>query len=125
MFCCIGFSRSITSDDVRDALLQTAYLMLRGYERKRKVHSKFCEGVVTTDFKETSFVNITGVMFYATVECETGKNEISYLVRSRDIAELETDESEFAWVSSDDLRHGRPGGNFRQNPIFRMARGCN
>src|SRR3989344_6142921 len=97
---CITFSRSI-SDDVRDALLVTAYLMIRGGINKKKIRSKFCEGVVTTDFEPVFVFGMNGLVFRARLETEKDDLNVSYLVRYQDLAELEKAE-QTAWVSPTD-----------------------
>jgi len=115
---CITFSRSI-SDDVRDALLVTAYLMIRGGINKKKIRSKFCEGVVTTDFEPVFVFGMNGLVFRARLETEKDDLNVSYLVRYQDLAELEKAE-QTAWVSpTDDWKI--PAEKKRPNPIRAVA----
>lgn len=125
MFWCITFSRPVISDDVRDVLMQTAYLMIRGGEKRRKIKSAACEGLVTTNWQRLVFVNVSGVHFKAIVEGETGKNEIGYLFRDRDLERLES-VGEGAWLTVEEILSGEiPDEKRRSNPIRKVAHNRN
>lgn len=117
---CLMYSQPIKSDDVRDALLETACLMIRDRQRRRKVRSKECEGVITTQFTSLLFVDIAGIQFNAIIEHDEGKNEVSFLVRDQDLREL-AEPDEVAWITLEDLLEDEiPAEKRRPNPIRRV-----
>lgn len=116
---CIMFTYSL-NDDVRDTLLENAYLMLKSGSRKKKVRSEACEGVITTNFMSINLNGITGIQFNGQMETGKGKLNVSYIVRTQDLAGLE--EAEYgAWLSPDE-RGDPPQEKIRPNPIHRAAR---
>ncbi len=125
MIYCITFTDSIVSDDVRDMLFQTAYLMLKGGQKRKKFRSKECSGVVVTKFQPLVYVGTSGIEFTGIVESEEGENTITYLVRDQDLAMLEQ-AKEGAWLSGEDMLSGNiPEEKWRPNPIRRVAHGNN
>lgn len=125
MFWCITFSGHSISDDVRDVLLETAYLMIRGHQKRRRFRSTTCEGVVETKFQHMIFITTSGFQFQATVECEVGKLNVLYLVNDSDLHTFEQGEYG-VWLSDEDLLGGEISEErIRPNPIKKVAHGYN
>ena len=116
---CIMFSRPI-SDEVRDTLFANAYLMLRSMSKKKRVKTSYCEGFIKTNFKEIFLYGMTGIVFEARLETDTGDLKISYLVRHQDLEAVETAEYG-AWLTSDEL-DDLPSSKIRPNPILAVAK---
>jgi len=118
---CIMFNASL-NDDIRDLLFQMAYLMIKDSSKKRKVRSKFCEGIVTENGC-FSLHGTNGVRFGAQLETEKGNIKVDYLVRPQDFHRLEGVEYG-AWLSFEDILN--PPENLeekiRPNPIHKVAK---
>ncbi|HBE90932.1 MAG TPA: hypothetical protein DDW41_07055 [Candidatus Andersenbacteria bacterium] len=110
------------SDDIRDVLFETAYLMLRSGEKKKKVRSDCCEGVVKTDFGSMALYGTSGIVFVANLETEKGNLKASFLIRQQALYEMEQPEYG-AWLTHDDIGSSREAleAKIRPNPIHRVA----
>jgi hypothetical protein len=118
-------SGPLVSDDTRDALFQAAYVMIKSGQRRRKFRTHESEGLVTTQFRSLVFVGTAGIEFKATVESESGSLTVSYLVRQRDLQEMEESET-VAWASEEDMVDGKiPEELWRPNPLRKVAHGNN
>ncbi len=119
---CIMFTFSL-NDDMRDLLLQIAYLMLKSDAQKKKVRSAFCEGIVT----RLGYVcahGTGGIEFEARLETEQGDQTVRYMVRPQDLRRLEEMEH-CAWLSDEDLEdlsEDELNERIRPNPIRKVAR---
>jgi len=114
----LEFGCSVT-DEVRDALAQTAYLMLKGRQKRKKIRSKHCEGLVRTNLQFTSFVGFSQMIaFQAEVEVEHGKQNIRFLFNTSAVPLMEREEK---------VRVTPPNGPmyFRPNAIKEVAHGNN
>jgi len=107
------------SDEVRDALLVNAYLMLKSYSKKKKVKASCCEGVIKTDFKETVLYGTNGILFEGKLETNKGDLTVLYLVRHQDLQEIEEAEHT-AWLRTYEDKP-RPS-QLRSNPIRAVAK---
>lgn len=131
-FYCIMITKPFLTDGIRDLLFQTAYLMMRFDSKQRRFRSADCEGYVTTDFKQIPYGGMSGIRFVGHVECQTGTEEVSYLVRDNDLRALEEAETG-AWLSGADLEKLRDEKTpmetiqalLRPNPIRQVAHGHN
>jgi len=78
------------TDDIRQALLETAQKMVKAGSKKRRFSLKGFEGRVTTKYEHHSIGNLRGMYFEATVESERVKTNVSFLVREVDLDEGDT-----------------------------------
>ncbi|MFA6050905.1 MAG: hypothetical protein WC761_06995 [Candidatus Paceibacterota bacterium] len=120
-FFCIMFSFPL-SDDIRDVLFETAYLMLRSGEKKKKVHSGCCDGVVKTDFGSMAIYGTSGIVFVANLETEKGDLKASFLIRPQSLDAMA--QAEYgAWLTHNDMGASAEDlrAKMRPNPIHRVA----
>lgn len=118
---CLTFQGNLVSDDIRDALFSAGYLMIVGHEKRHRIKTDECEGIVRTAFQHQGLVDIYGVVFVAELETEKGKLTVTYIVRDRDLGEMEQME-EGAWVSVDDLDEEIPAERIRPSPLKRLKK---
>lgn len=120
---CIMFSHSL-NDDIRDLLLETAYVLLKSGTKRKKVRSHFCEGIIT-NVKPIAAYGMNGVQFEAELETEKGDIKVVYMVRPQDLPDLEDEDAEqVAWLSPQEIANLPEGleKKLRPNPIHRVAR---
>lgn len=123
-FCVMLAGNAFITDDIRDELLASGYLMVRAGQKRRKIKCKVCEGVVTSNLKSTVLDAIAGIGFLAELEIEEGKIKVNYIVRGSRLRELEEAE-EGAWIGIDDLGTELSPERIRPNPIKRLGGNCN
>lgn len=87
MINCLMVSGQSLTDDIRQALLETARKMVKAGSKKRRFSLKGFEGRVTTKYEHHSVGNLRGMHFEATVESERMKTKVSFLVRQVDLDE--------------------------------------
>ncbi len=116
----INFSIPVT-DDVRDAVFQTAYVMLKDYERRKRIRSKICEGFV--DRKgPMSYNGFNGIGFDTQVDTEKGILAASFIIRPKDMDGIE-DAEDYAWVDDHEANDEEAfERNRRPNPIRQIAK---
>ncbi len=107
--CFVNCSKPV-NDDIRDALLTTAYLMIKeGWQKKRSVvKSDACEGQIRSTFESTALYGMSGFLFEGKIETPRGDVNVSYIVRPQDIPDAE-EADYFAWGDS-------KGENLQQRP---------
>ncbi|MDP3883077.1 MAG: hypothetical protein Q8Q48_03400 [Candidatus Staskawiczbacteria bacterium] len=117
------FNLSLT-DDIRDLLFQTAYLLLKTGQGKRKARSGSCEGVVT-NLGSVALYGMGGVQFEGRLDTNRGELKVTYIVRPQDLQRMEQDDVGFgAWLTLLDL-FDPPADleeRIRPNPIGEVSR---
>jgi hypothetical protein len=112
------------TDDIRDLLFQTAYLMLKTGQEKRKAKTGSCEGVVT-NLGSVALYGMGGVQFEAVLDTEKGKLKATYMVRPQDLQRMEKDDFRLGvWMTLQDL-FNPPADlteRIRPNPIGKVAK---
>ena len=110
----------ISGEKMADALLQNAYIMYKGHEHKRHIKTDTCEGEMWTSFESVALKSITGIRFSARLESDLGNIRYEFILRDRDIEELESLE-EGAWDGYD--QDGNPvRGEPRPSAIRHITR---
>jgi hypothetical protein len=120
-FYCLVVQGSLTSDDIRDELLLTAYRMIVSHRKRHRLKTKECEGLVQTKFQRQSLVDVSGTLFTAELEMEKGKILVTYNLRDQYLRELEEMELG-AWVGIDELGTEIDKDRFRPSPIKRLKK---
>lgn len=89
-FYCLMNSGPGLTDFVRHMLFDSAQEMLRNNAKRKLIKGKNFEARITTKMVRGSLGPISGYLFYASLERDTGtNNNISFLVRAADVADLE------------------------------------
>ena len=114
------------TDDIRDLLFQTAYLMLKTGQEKRKAKTGSCEGVVT-NLGSVALYGMGGVQFEARLDTEKGKLKATYMVRPQDLERLEKNNVRLGvWMTLQDLlcppSTEELKARERPNPIGKVAK---
>jgi hypothetical protein len=63
--------------------------MYKTKQRERRVRTDICEGKVCTSFQHVSLETISGICFSCHLESDAGAQRCDYILRTRDIEELE------------------------------------
>jgi hypothetical protein len=102
---CLMQTQVVLTDEMSDALYDTACEMYRNDERRAPVMTWDMEGQVRTSYERTTLVWITGVMFTAEVETDLGKGKVTFIVRTDD---MPSRDKFFGVRITDDVAHGGP-----------------
>jgi len=76
-------SVTLTSE-MSESLFQSACTMLRDGLKKRGFLEEAIAGLITTELKEKTFGQISGIEFFAEVETELGRGQVKFLVNPKD-----------------------------------------
>ena len=101
-----------------DVLFDTACLMLKKGETRKRVMDVEIEGEIRTSFRDQRFGSIGGIEFHATVETEFGTGNVKYIVRQAD-ADTRNKLEWAPFFSIEDLM------DEMESPPSRMAPLCN
>jgi len=84
IYCLIMSGNGLT-DEIRNYLLGTAQKMLRKGKKRLIIREDWCDGLVTTKFKNVCFGAISGVVFQAEIEASEFKTKVVFVVRPGEI----------------------------------------
>ncbi len=82
---CLMVNGAGLTNVIRNHLFTLAQEMIAERQNKRKIINDDCEGIVTSKGARASMGPISGFQFYATLETDRGRSEISYIIRESDI----------------------------------------
>ena len=83
-YCLMRTGKQLTPD-VCDRLFNTAREMFASEKSRYKVKAQDCEGVISTQGDRASLGGISGVVFDAELEVESGKTQIRFVVATGDL----------------------------------------
>ncbi len=83
---CMMQTQVVLTDEMSDALYETACSMYRNDQRRAPVVTWDMEGQVRTTGEKAALIWITGVLFTAEVETDLGKGKVSFIVRTDDLS---------------------------------------
>lgn len=81
---CLMQTQVVLTDEMSDALYDTACDMYRNDERRAPVMTEDMEGQVRTSFEKAALIWISGLKFTAEVETDLGKGKVTFIVRTDD-----------------------------------------
>lgn len=82
---CLMQTQVVLTDEMSDALYDTACEMYKNDERRAPVMTEDMEGQVRTSFDKAALVWISGMKFTADIETDLGKGKVTFIVRTDDI----------------------------------------
>jgi len=110
-------SRVSLTSRMADVLFDTACLMLKKGEGRKRIKDIEIEGEIRTDFTDRVLSSVGGVEFIATVETELGAGTVKYLVRPADVEKR----NKLEWApffSIEDLMEELAAPPSRQTPMY-------
>jgi hypothetical protein len=72
------------TNEMSESLFQSACTMLRDGLKKRGFLEETIAGLISTELKEKTFGQISGVEFFAEVETDLGRGQVKFLVNPKD-----------------------------------------
>jgi hypothetical protein len=114
---CLMTSGVSLSRRMADVLFDTACLMLKKGEERKRVNDVEIEGEVHTSFRDQQFGSIGGVEFHATIETEFGTGNVKYIVRQAD-AEMRNKLEWAPFFSIEDLMEEVESPPSRMAPMY-------
>lgn len=80
-FFCLMVSGKALTDQIRNILFNISQSMLRSGSVRVGIQTPYFEGEILTEGKTGCIGFVVGTIFKATVESETGKTAVTYIVR--------------------------------------------
>ncbi len=80
LFLCLMTSGLYITEDLRDELLEEAFLMIDDNASSHRIKTDVCEGVITSSFKTVVMGHFGGVLFDAKIEMGWRTFHVRYLV---------------------------------------------
>lgn len=99
--CCVMLVRGRLSDRVCKQFFHAARIAVCKGCEEVLIQDGMCFGVVRTKMRNATIGTVSGILFSGKIESDTGVAEATFIVRSRDLKEL--DEDGLAWVSGVDI----------------------
>ena len=102
---CLMYTGMALNDEIRTLLLEKAIKMALDGEKKLKVKSYYCEGIISTQWARKCIGSASGVEFYAEIETDRGSTKVSYIVQTKN---FNTDDGEWVRMKYDSPAFDNP-----------------
>lgn len=95
-FYCVMIPRGRLTVSLCNKLFQAARTAVLEKREEINLDDPYCWGVVRTEMKNATLGGVTGILFSAKIESETGVVEVTYIIRRKDLEKTE----DLVWVLS-------------------------